>query len=485
MADPNPFIEFGNLVPDVVSNYGTNADQRVRVSRAKLYREMPNDHMETTPLTKIVMSNKGQGVGNVKFEWGMDAHDPRYALATGAYTNNTLATPVGATAQTAADATIYLKMSEVNARGFVKYEEIEMRLLATDDTHADHDAFVNGVVMDKAIAGENSYLTVKLLEKDVGGGGVNGNVLGQAFAGSAGSLYVSPLSVAMPEGSALPWGRYREPTEKYNYIQTIMAGLGLTGEELSNAQRFDETTYQRYWRQTHEKFNSYIERAILFGTRQGVSVDVDMGAGLQTLSQYRTGGLRWMFKHEDFGGGKNIFDIRKTTTFMDTNFAGKTWEEGGYEYIKQLLLYLSLKSGSRKKMYCSAQRQQDIMNLFESMTQVTVQPFVKDKWGFTVTKIHGLTCTLEIAAHADLSINPAWQRTAFIIEPEKLDSVSKKGRDMSVIKSVTDLKDKTKVQDGFGWRDATKEGIFTTFGLRVDDLDGMCILNGIGCNFAD
>lgn len=484
---PDPFIEFGNLVPDVVSSYGTTADQRVRETRAKLYREMPNDAMEESPLTKIVMSNIGASKQAPEFEWGMIAHDDRYIKATGAYDSSALNSAISATAQTAAGVTVYIKMAAADARRFVVYEEVEMRFHAsTGETHADHDATVHGMVMSRAINGVSSYISVKLYEQDLGNGGVNGNVLGRFAADYSGGgiLYVTPISVAMPEGSGLPWHRYREPTEKKNYIQTIMAGLALTGEELTNAQRFDSNTYERYWKQVFDYFNYSIESAILFGSRRNDTVDVDLGNESQTLSQYRTGGLRWMFKHTDFGDNKNIFDIRRTTTFEDYDFTGKTWEEGGYDYFKLLLLYLSKKSGKRKKLYCSGNAKLAILNLFESMTQVQISPHFKDKWGFEVTRIDGLNCSLEISQHALLSLNPGLQSTGFIIEPELLWGVEKKGRGMTVIRSVKDLKDKAKVQDGFGWRDMTKEGIFTTFGFGADNLDAMCMLKGIGSDFA-
>lgn len=474
----NAFIEFGNLVSDVVTSYGTDSDQRKRETRAKLYRQLPNSNMKNTPLTKIVMSNPGDSVQNPKFEWGMESHDDRYVQPTGAYESNTnLNDPVDDEAQ-ASGATIYLKMAAADARQFVEHEEIEVRAIhATDDSTTGHQANVHAVVTDITINDANSYLTLTLCEEDTS------KALYYAFQ-SGFSAYASPISTAMPEGSQLPWNRYREATEHYNYTQIFMAGLGLTGTELSNAQRFTEQTYERYWRQVHDLFNTYIERAILWGTRQKLTATVDMGAGSQSVEQYRTGGLRWAFTNSDLGNNRNVFNIRTTTTFQDYNFSGKTWEEGGYDYLKLMLLYLSKKSGTRKQMYLSSEGKLSIMNLFESMTNVHVEPYTKDKWGFEVTKIIGLNCDLELIQHTDLSCNPAWNRIAFILEPEKIQWRSKKGRDMTVIRSAKDLKKKANVEDGFAWRDATKEGIFMDGGLLFDDIDGMAMITNLGCDFA-
>lgn len=476
------FVEFGNLIPDVVASANMTSDQRHRETRAKLYRQMPNENMKQTPLTKIVLSNTGDSVQNPKFEWGMFAHNDRYVAATGAYTD-VLSTPVGATAQTASGTTLYLKMAEVSAKQFTLYEEIECRLIATADTHADAFSSVHAQISaNPVLNGANSYLTVKLLEQDLGNGGVNGNVLGCGFAGAAGTVYVSSISTAMPEGSSLPWQRYREPAEQYNYTQIIMAGMGLTGTELSNATRFTENTYNMYLKQMHEQFNSYVERAILFGTRAKTSVTLDLGNGNQVVDQYRTGGLRYMLKNMGNAAG-NILNIPLIGAYGDYDFTGKTWLEGGYDFLKLFLVDKSRKSGMRKQLYCGCDAMMFLINLFESMTNVQVTTNHKDRWGFTVTRIDGLNCVLELIQHADLSCNAAWTRTAFVIEPEKLQWRVKKGRDMTLIRSPKDLKKMSNIENGWTWRDGVKEGIVMDGGLLADDIDGMAIINGIGCDF--
>lgn len=472
----NPFVEFGNLVPDVVSSKGTDADQRKRETRAKLYRQMPNDNMLATPLTKIVMSNKGESVQNPKYEWAMEAHDDLYVNPTGAYTDASLTTAVTNTA-TAAGTTIYLNMAADSARQFVVHEHIQLRALhATDDSVAGHEAAVHAIVTAITVNGASSYLTLTTLEADTA------KALYYAF--QTGYLaYASPIAPAMPEGSQLPWSRYREATEHFNYCQILMAGLGLTGTELSNAQRFDEDTYNRYWRQVHDRFNKYVERVIMWGIRDKRDATVDMGAGGQTVEQYSTGGLYWMLGNLS-DNPSNIINLRNVTKFEGMDFTGKSFDEGFYDFLKLYLLNKSKKSGMRKQMYLSATAKQYILNMFESLTSIQVDPFTKNKWGFFVTKVHGLNCELEMIQHQDLSCNPAWERVAFIIEPEKLQWRSKKGRDMTVIRSIKDLKKKTNVEDGFAWRDATKEGIFMDGGLLVDDIDGMGIITGLGRDFA-
>ena len=478
------FMEFGNLVQDVVSSHGTDADQRVQERRAKLYRQTPNKNMLDTPLTKMVMSNLGAAKEAPEFKWSMQSHDPRFVQvsAGGAHKADTLNSAVGETEQLAADASVYLKMNANSARQVLKFEEVMLTLLADSDTHADHGASLHGEVASRVINGDNSYVQVKLFNKDTGGGGANGNILGQFNQGSA-RLVVSPIAPAMPEGSKLPWTRFREPTEKENYIQTFMAGLGLTGEELSNAQIFTESTYKRYWLQLWKQFNTYIERSILFGTKRKATVDDNLTGEIQTLSQYRMGGLLWMLKDSNFGNGANVFDVRKVGSFMDTNFTSSTWDTGAYDFLKLLLIKLSNFSSGRKKMYTSAVAKQEIINLFERMAHVTVDTKHKDAWGFEVTRIDGLNCSLEIAQHTDFSNNPALERDAIIVEPELISGVHKKGRGLAVIKSVKEMKSR-QVEDGFGWRDAIHEGIFTTLGLEVDNLDAMCYVKNLGYDFA-
>jgi hypothetical protein len=479
------YIAFGDLVPDVVASYGTNADQRVQQRRAKLYREAPNSSMEEFPLTKMIGSNVGSGYETPEFKWSMEGRDDRYVTVTagGAYKNTALNSAVGSTEQLAEDAYVYLKMPLASARQLNKWDELLLTLVSADDSDADHGATLSGQVTDRTFAGASSYLTVQLFHDDLGNGGVNGNVLGQFNAGDA-TLYVTPISPAMPEGSRLPWGRYREPTEKENYIQTIMVGLGLTGEELSNAQVFTEKTYNRYWKQVWHNFNVAKERALIWGTRRKAEVDADIGTGeLQTLSQYRMGGLYWMFNEPTFGNKRRVFDIRQLQTLGDYDFSGKTWNEAGWEFFKQLMLLLSKKSGKTKKMYTSATAKQEIINFFESMAQVQVDSKYRDEWGFEVTRINGLNCTLDIHQHADFSCNPALEREALIIEPGLINGVHKKGRGLAVIRSVKELKSKQVVESGQAWRDAIQEGIFETMSIEVDNLDAMCWLRNLGRDF--
>lgn len=479
------YIAFGDLVPDVVSSYGTNADQRVQVRRAKLYREAPNSSMEEYPITKMIGSDVGSGYEAPEFKWGMESRDDRYVTvsAGGAHKVSTLNSAVGATEQMQEDDYVYLQMPLVSARQLNKWDEVLLSLVSDDDSDADHGATLSGQIADRVLNGASSYVKVALYHDDTGNGGVNGNVLGQFNAGDA-TLYLTPISPAMPEGSRLPWSRYREATEKENYIQTIMVGLGLTGEELTNAQVFNEKTYNRYWRQVWHNFNVAKERALIWGTRRKAEVDADIGTGeLQTLSQYRMGGLYWMLNHSDFGNKRRVFDIRQTGSFCDYDFTGKTWKEAGWEFFKQLMLLLSKKSGKTKKMYTSATAKQEIVNFFESMAQVHVDPKHKDEWGFEVTRINGLNCTLDIHQHADFSCNPALEREALIIEPGLINGVHKKGRGLCIIRSVKELKSKQVVESGQSWRDAIQEGIFETLSIEVDNLDAMCWLRNLGRDF--
>lgn len=476
---PDHFIEFGNLVSDVVSSRDTDADQRRRETRMKLYRQIPNDFMLATPLTKIVMSNKGEPVANPKFEWGMEVHDDMYVLSTGVYTD-ALSTPVGNTA-TAADTSIWIKMAADSARQFVEHEVVQVRSMhASSFSATGHDKCVHAIVQASGITinGANSFLLVTLLEADTD------KALYYSFQASY-TCYVSPIAPAYPEGSQLPWSRYREPTEQYNYTQIQMAGLGLTGTELSNAQRFDkiESTYNRYWRQVLDRFNRGVERQLIWGLRDKRPATVNMGNGNQTVDQYLSAGIYWMLTNLS-SNSSNVIDIANTTTFGGTTFAGSSWNEGAYDFFKLYMLDKSKKSGSRKQLYLSGEAKLAITNMFESMTQVQVTSSFKNKWGFQVTKIEGLSCELELMVHQDLSCNPAWNRLGILIEPEKLQWRSKQGRDMTVIKSIKDLKAKANVEDGFAWRDATKEGIFMDGGLLVDDIDGMGIIKNLGRDFA-
>lgn len=464
------FIQLGNLIPGVVSQNDSNADHKVHDIRASLYKQMPSAYMERFPLTKMVLGNRGKIAQVPKIEWGMEACNDRVGDIAQCYKDASLS--VQPDLATVAGSTVYLKMAgddaaacEAQAKKFRALEEIELRHVATTG--------VQGTLMlDVAlveVAGTASYIKCTTLETD------SDNVLRETSL-----LKGSITSMAVPEGSGLPGGKYVEPTMHFNYSQIIMAALSVTGSELADISVFDESTYERYLRQTHDDFNAQVERMLKFGIRMATTASVTIDGYAQTVKRYKCGGLRWM--HKTLGG--NYLRIPEVTTFGGETFTDKTWAQVGYPFMKVLLHELGKKAGARKVLLASSKVMLDICDMLEAMTSVTIGPTFKNAWGFEVQEVRGLNTRLQLQQDADLSLNSAWENTVFIVEPDKFQMRPRKGRDMTLIRSNADLKKVMQVENGFTWRDALKEGIVADFSFTVDDLDGMAVIEGWGRDFA-
>jgi hypothetical protein len=465
---PDAFMEMGDLIPGIVTQHSRDANAtllKVRDVRAKLYKQMPSEYMERFPLTKIVMSKKGKPAKSVKVEWGMEALNDFSIKPTGVYDSVALNQQIGGSAATAANTIVYVKCTEAEASKARALEEIELRHLSTTGIQGTVQLDISEV----QLAGNASYLKCTTLHDD------DDNTLGKTSL-----LHGSLVGMAVPEASKLPPGRYVEPTTKYNYSQTVMSALQMSGSELADVEFFDEDQYNRHLRQTHEDFHTQVERAIKFGTRYAGTVSQTVDGYTKTCKRYKMGGLKWAHRNE----GGNYLRIPELTTFGGETYTGQTWAEYGYPFMKNLLNVLSAKSGSKKRLLASNTVMMDIMDMFETMTNVTIGGTYKDAWGFEVTEIRGLNCKLELHQDAGLSTNDAWANTVFIVEPGKIEYRPRIGRDFTVIRSKKDLAKAQKIENGFGWIDAIQEGMYSDFTITYDDLDGMAVIEGWGRDFA-
>jgi hypothetical protein len=457
------FIGVGALVPGTIDLHNTNADHKVRDIRTKLYRQMPNEQMLRYPLTKMVLGSKGRFCDRAKVEWGMEAIDPNYVAVTGVYNDTGLSDQIISSDTVDADATVYVKMAEADAKRMLVNEEIEIRHLAASGLQTSINLDITAVTLN----GASSYLTCKTMSED--------NT--DAVLSNTSLLQASMLSYAAPTNFTLPAGRYTEATIHFNYAQILAQALSISGSEMADKSLFDESNYDRYMRQTMDRFHAQFEHMIKFGTRKEGTATITVDGASETVKRYRCGGLKWA--HRTLGG--NFLRIPEVGLFEGYDFTGKTWEQGGYTFLKLLMNRLSKKSGSAKKVLTSSTGRLIVNDMFESMTNVTIGTSSRDKWGFDVEKISGMNCEMDLLQDAGLSLNPAWESTMFIVEPSKIEFRPRKGRDMTVIRSKKDAK--AAIENGWTWRDGIKEGVFIDGVVTYDDLDGMAVIEGIGQNF--
>lgn len=429
--------------------------------RRKLYEQIPHEDLKEFPFTKLVMTKKGSPIKNHKHSWYMQTLIKDFGTATISAINTTQKT---------------ISLSTTNfCNGIVpRLNEVFEIVVKDENGIITHHLFweCTGTASGGAYPG-------KILTKE------NGDVYGKypstgwnTGLSNGVTVQINRSFTAFPEGSGLPSGEFVQPIEFYNYSQIVMEAFEVTGAELADIDIFDESKYNRYVKQMMWRFNRQIEEIIRYGLRNKTTGTMfDGSTGQKTYC----GGLLF-FMQEYYP--ENIIDITAITQtqqeLLKFNKTG-TFEEHGYDFIKCLLTYLGKTSPRRKTLLGSVEVIKAINDVLESMTNITVDTKVKNEWGFEVTRITSGLCDLDLMIDYQSSMNPGRSNLVWIFTPDMIEYRPRINRDITVIKSLKDLPDK--VENGFTWRDATKEGIFVDFSLEVNYLDGACILYNFGKDF--
>lgn len=430
--------------------------------RRKLYEQIPHEDIKLYPFTKLVMTKRGSPIKNHKHSWYMQTllKDFGTATITALNTNNRTITFSGTNFCNG----IVPRVNEV-------YEIVKR----------DNNGKITHHIFWECTSKSTNY-DGRLLVDD---GGSNLIILGKhpttwSDGLSTGTVVsINRCYTAFPEGSGLPSGEFVQPIEFYNYSQIVMEAFEVTGAELADLDIFDESKYNRYVKQMMQRFNRQIEEIIRYGVRNKTTGT--MYDGTTGQKTYCGGLLYFLEKYYS----ENLIDITSlTSTQKDMLSFNKTgsFDEHGYEFIKCLLTYLGKTSPKRKTLLGSVSAIKAINDVLESMSNVNVDTRVKNEWGFEVTRITSTLCELDLMIDYQSSMNSARSDIVWIFTPDMIEYRPRVNRDITVIKSLKELPDK--VENGFTWRDATKEGIFVDFSLEVNYIDGACVIYNFGKDFA-
>ncbi len=460
-----PYTDPRIIAGDVVTQKQVESStyiRKEREERRKLYEQLPHEDLKEFPFTKMLMTKKGNPVKNYKTEWFLQTLPIEHGQST-------------ITSVNAGSGTITLNASS-GLLSQIKPRTNEVFTLVKVSS----GAVTHRIPVEYVSAGSGTY-TFRVIK----GEDDNGTVAGFYPAGgwssglaTSDTVYISPAYTVFPEGSGLPPGRFQTPIGFYNYSQIVMEAFAITGSELADLDIFDESKYNRYVKQTFRRFNNQIENIIRYGVRRMDSANTyDGDEGQRTWC----GGLEYFMKQYM---SNNIINIPTLGDSEDLkfNFTGMTWQEGCYDFIKCLLTYIGKTSVRRKTLIGSVDVIKNINDVLETMTNVNVETRVKNDWGFEVTRIHSTLCELDLLIDYHSTINPGFNSIVWIITPDMFEYRPRINRDITIITSLKDLP--SKVENGFTWRDATKEGMFVDFTIEYNYLDGCAIIYNWGRDFA-
>ena len=486
-----PFIDEGTLVLDPTLAKETTLDQYMRDRRAKVLKEMPNDHFDDTPLFKQLMGRKGDSTVAEKVEYAMQKYDNGYITVDEVFTNVAHAgeadptTKIAAGDTTAAGTTIYLRCYGTTSalRLAASYRCLPFQEIAICDKarlleiHAD----VQTITHDTTYA----YITAVTMEADAPVGGAS--VLSQ-FSVSDTNLVCTFLPVAVPEYGGMSEGVFEEPTERHNMCQIFNYAKRTSGTENAKKSVFNESVDVRHKNQTFDKLRRQFEYAILLQTMVDTTDTLGLKTGTIAVERYgsaptgnrfRMGGLRhFLATHEP----SNIVNIPRTTTFAGEDFTDDTFDESGMRLFRLIAEQASMFGSSEPLVLCGSKALLQIQEMLENMSSIQRPPVYEEKWGFRVTKIGTLNSTWNFMQHAQLSTNPAYERDMFVVNPKMMNWRPFKNRDLHFIGSEKEWQ--KLIPYGYEWRDGFTEGWLMHGTVMFDNLQEFFWIRGVGLPFS-
>lgn len=427
-----------SIIRGAITTDTRQADIHPEDWRRRVYEQMP---VGRAPLTAMLLSMPSTPTPSRFFNWPSIA----FNSMRGDITDILTAPPPGGAAYTTggvAGTQLYAQMSVADAKKINVGDNI---LIANDDRDL-RVGRVNSVVVAGATS---SYAAFVLRETDTG----------NALADTSLTWRLSGHSEA--EMSPLPKASGEEVEWFQNCAGITMESIEISGTEQNELSRIDPAvrTFQRA--RALQRFNIKLERNLIFGIFTNAS-----GAGLNGKDILEPRGIRTAISEEETANMMNY----KT----DTDFSGQSWLSGGMDFLNEKMEILGrFGEAEFKKMYVGGLAWLAINNLIADYGMYQIER-TTDEFGVKVNRIHGLTTGLDMILHPLFSEDPAFQRSALIVEPELLRWKPMMNRDVQFVSGVE------RDPNGWTWVDGVKEGWFAQAGLEYDNLAGQGWMDNLG-----
>ena len=406
------------------TNDFTVEGQRPKNWRETILRLYPNGK---APLTAMLALMKSEATDDPEFNWFCKVLPTQAGTITGIYTNSELTTPVDG--EKAAGTTLYVKLKELDARQFIPSHTILLR--SESDTTFDTVA----ITEDVTLAGDSSYLKVKLLEK------------------SNGTLSVSNvqrvliIGTANPEGAMIGQAIAYDPYKIHNYTQIFRNALEITRTADKTRLRTGDA-YKEAKREALELHSIEMEKAFIFGVPSE-----NIGSNGKPLRT--TGGLIWAIKNH---GG-----------LVDSFATPATWMDDGLDWLDEKFMQLFRYGDTEKLAFVGDGALMAINKLVRKY----------GTWNYTTTtKAFGIQVVdlvtpfgqLTMKTHPLLSHEPTNQFSMLIFEPKNIK--------YRYITDTTFHKDNE--EHGHNRYDGKKEEYLTEAGLEYHFPQSWAWLNHVG-----
>lgn len=407
--------------------------------RQGILRLYPNGSTIITGITSMMPSEKNDSCVYHWWEQSLPSQGGTFTAGQ-IYTDSAMSSAY--TSGGLEDAILYVKVAEAIADEF--RPGLNCILRDADDVYVDCYAKVKAV--DKN--GASSRITVKLLEAD-------DNSTSHDLS-DADTILITGSS--QPQGSPIPDAVAYNPTRITNYSQTFETALDLSRNAIRQNLR-TEDAYKKTKADALELHGVQMERAWIY------SIPTEK-TGDNGKLEYTTGGIKWFLKTY---ASSNVLDYT-----LDTgSYAGKTWLEGGEDWMDDCMELLFRYGSDQKLCLCGSGALLGIQKLVKSNGNMQLIPGTSIGYGIKVTSWVTSFGEIMLKTHPLLSYQPTDRYSMIIIEP-------KNQLKYTYIDDTTFKPDENFMKGGNSSIDGKKESWLTDAGLKMFHPSKGMMLYGVG-----
>ena len=416
-------------------------DQRPYAWDNALMRIYPNG---TAPLTAIMSMMKAERATDYQFHWWTKTLAQQAGAVTGVYTDVTLSTAY-VSGGVAGD-TVFVKMAAALVSEIRAGHQV-LLMDASDDTMR-----VVGKVTARQANGASSYVAVELLEADDNS--------------SSGDLSdcdrIMVIGNINAQGAAMPDAISYNPDKWYNFTQIFRTPLEITRTARLTTLRTGDA-YTEMKREALELHGLEREKAYLFGIPtegtgdNGKPVTTTLGL-IPAIIGGQTGQL---------SGAAGT--VKNFTT--DTAFSGKTWLQGGEDFLDTYLEQIFRYGDSEKMALCGNLALQGINKIVKTGGDYSYTPMTAD-YGININRWTTPFGSIYFKTHPLFNQEASFRRSMVIFEPRNIKRM--------YLTQTTFYDDPEKKNTGYTRRDGTKEEFLTEDGFKYFGIHGWGYLTGIG-----
>lgn len=407
--------------------------------RAGVFMADPNGD---TPLTGLTSQMSSEKVRNHRFDW----HEELLPVMSYALVGDGIFTEVSLTTAYVSGATtgdvLFAKISASNAQELRAGYTVQFSDL--DNPPAD----VVGKIIDRVIAGTQSYAAVQLYEADQGAG---------ALLSACDKMTI--IGDAHPQNGEVPAAVGYNPEAFHNFTEIFKETVSISRTlEETQLRTGDERDRRRA--SALKRHMVKIEKQLMFGVKNETTGD---NGETETVTDGLITSIR-----ANASGNVDHYPTNATYTTSTWLAAGATWFR---EFIENLFLY----GPDTRLAFCGAACLTAIEALAETIGQVTLKTRQLD-FGMRVREWVSPHGVILFKRHPLMSQNPSWNRSAVIFNPDNI-----KYRFVTDTKYLVDKK----VKSGeISELDGRRELWLTECGLEFHFPDQNAYLTGFGLDGA-